>query len=80
LAAILAHCCEHLGDTGVIVIALATLETQAELTQWQRDHPDWTVTYQQLSFTRSVAVGSLTRWEPLNPVVLATLRPSDNGQ
>jgi len=80
LAAILAHCCEHLRATGVIVIALATLETQAELAQWQRDHPDWTVTYQQLAFTRSVAVGSFTRWDPLNPVVLATLQRSARGQ
>jgi precorrin-6Y C5,15-methyltransferase (decarboxylating) len=80
LAAILAHCCEHLRDAGVIVIALATLETQAELTQWQRDHPDWTLTYQQLAFTRSVAVGTFTRWDPLNPVVLATLQRSARGQ
>ena len=80
LTSILAHCSSHLNGSGIIVIALATLETQAELIQWQHDHPDWRVTYQQLTFTRSVAVGSLTRWEPLNPVVLATAQRSDSRQ
>ena len=78
LTSILAHCRSRLNDSGTIVIALATLENQAELIQWQHDHPDWRVTYQQLAFTRSVSVGSLTRWEPLNPVVLATLQRSDS--
>ncbi|RZM81719.1 bifunctional cobalt-precorrin-7 (C(5))-methyltransferase/cobalt-precorrin-6B (C(15))-methyltransferase [Leptolyngbya iicbica] len=80
LTAILTHCCGQLRDAGVIVIAFATLENQAELAQWQRDHPDWTVTYQQLALTRSVAVGSFTRWDPLNPVILATLQRSAGGQ
>ncbi|WP_204141861.1 precorrin-6y C5,15-methyltransferase (decarboxylating) subunit CbiE [Halomicronema sp. CCY15110] len=80
LTAILTHCSEHLGDTGVIVVALATLENQTELAQWQSDHSPWTVAYQQLTIARSVAVGAFTRWNPLNPVILATLRRSDSGQ
>ena len=74
LAAILDYGCAQLRDKGVIVLALATLETQAELTQWQARQPNWDVTYQQISLTRSVPVGAFTRWEPLNPVVLATLQ------
>lgn len=76
LIAILDRCCSQLRDGGVMVIALATLETQAEITQWQALHPAWTVTYQQISLTRSVAVGAFTRWEPLNPVTLAILQRS----
>ncbi|NEQ47981.1 MAG: precorrin-6y C5,15-methyltransferase (decarboxylating) subunit CbiE [Leptolyngbya sp. SIOISBB] len=79
LTAILDHGCSQLRDDGVIVLALATLETQAELAQWQSLHPTWTVAYQQISLTRSVAVGAFTRWEPLNPVILATLRRSTHS-
>lgn len=74
LAVILDHGCAQLRNDGVIVLALATLETQVELTQWQARQPNWDVAYQQISLTRSVPVGAFTRWEPLNPVVLATLQ------
>lgn len=75
LTDILTKCGARLGADGAIVVALATLESHAELTQWQAHNPVWQITYQQLSLARSVAVGSLTRWEPLNPVILATLKP-----
>jgi len=75
LAEILAHCRDRLRAQGAIVMALATLETQAELTQWHRHQPDWAIAYQQVALARSIAVGSLTRWQPLNPVVLAVLHP-----
>ena len=75
LTEILTICSTQLSANGVITIALATLETQAELTTWQTAHPRWQVTYQQVAVARSVAVGSLTRWQPLNPVVLATVTP-----
>lgn len=80
LTEILATCSAQLQDGGVIAIALATLENQAELMAWQGAHPDWQVTYQQVAVARSVAVGSLTRWQPLNPVVLATLHQSTRRQ
>ena len=79
LTAILDYGCTQLRDAGVMAIALATLETQTELAQWQAHHPNWDVAYQQISLTRAVAVGAFTRWEPLNPVVLATLQRSSRS-
>lgn len=75
LTPILATCAGQLRAGGVIVVALATLENQAELLAWQGQQPHWQVTYQQVAVARSVAVGTLTRWQPLNPVVLATVQP-----
>ncbi|MEM9766885.1 MAG: precorrin-6y C5,15-methyltransferase (decarboxylating) subunit CbiE [Cyanobacteria bacterium P01_D01_bin.71] len=79
LTAILDFCALRLHPDGAIVVALATLETQVELTQWQAHRPDWQIAYQQISVARSVATGSFTRWQPLNPVVLATLSPFSSG-
>jgi len=80
LAEILVTCSTRLRTQGAIVIALATLENQAELIEWHRQQPDWAIAYEQVALARSVAVGPLTRWQPLNPVVLAVLRPPDSGQ
>ncbi|MGF1459565.1 MAG: precorrin-6y C5,15-methyltransferase (decarboxylating) subunit CbiE [Leptolyngbyaceae cyanobacterium] len=76
LGTILATCAGQLAADGVIVVALATLETTVELIQWQQQRPHWCVAYQQVAMARSAAVGPLTRWQPLTPIVLATLRPS----
>ncbi|MEM6835653.1 MAG: precorrin-6y C5,15-methyltransferase (decarboxylating) subunit CbiE [Cyanobacteria bacterium P01_C01_bin.120] len=79
LTAILAACTRQLRPDGVIVVALATLENQAALTGWQAHHPDWQITYQQINTAHAVAVGSFTRWQPANPVILATLCPPSSS-
>jgi precorrin-6Y C5,15-methyltransferase (decarboxylating) len=75
LAAILTACGDRLRPGGRLVCAIATLEHSATLTQWLADHPQWRSRACQVQLARSVAVGPLTRWSPLNPVTLTTLEP-----
>ena len=66
---------------GKVIIALATLERTQELQNWHQKAQKklslegWTLSLEwtQINITRSVPVGPLTRWSPLNPVTLATL-------
>lgn len=61
-----------------IVIALATAEHLAEAIAWagQSDVASkWTYQLTQVNISRSVPVGSLTRFSPLNPVTLMRLQP-----
>ena len=79
LIPILDACSQRLRAGGQIVLAIATLEIQAELTQWLSHHPQWQLQGYQVNLTRTIAVGPLTRWSPLNPVTLFRLtRPSPN--
>lgn len=59
-----------------IVLALATLEHLSELTIWLTQ-PDiaksWECKLTQANISRSLPVGPLTRFAPLNPVTLVTL-------
>jgi precorrin-6Y C5,15-methyltransferase (decarboxylating) len=73
LQAILDVCAERLRAGGCLVCAIATLEHSATLTQWLAEHPQWRSHACQVQLARSVAVGPLTRWSPLNPVTLTTL-------
>ncbi|MEM9770405.1 MAG: precorrin-6y C5,15-methyltransferase (decarboxylating) subunit CbiE [Cyanobacteria bacterium P01_D01_bin.73] len=80
LCRILDCCLQKLLPTGKVVVALATMERTQELQIWHRKTRqnsslkgtvlslEWT----QFSVARSVPVGPLTRWSPLNPVTLAT--------
>ncbi|MEO1351398.1 MAG: precorrin-6y C5,15-methyltransferase (decarboxylating) subunit CbiE [Cyanobacteria bacterium J06635_15] len=72
---LLTLCCDRLRPRGRIVAAIATLETLAEVTQWLRGLSEqaWTYRLLQVQLSRSVAVGPLTRFSPLNPVTLVTL-------
>lgn len=59
-----------------IVIALATLEHLAELTTWMTQEAIaqvWHTQLTQVNISRSLPVGPLTRFSPLNPVTLVTL-------
>jgi len=73
LAAILDRCGDRLLPQGNLVVALATLENLTIVAQWLQHRPHWQAHYQQISLSRSAAVGPLTRWAPLNPVTLACL-------
>lgn len=75
LQKILSLCAQRLRLGGRIVVALATLESLATVTRWLSEHPTWRGQFQQISLARSHGVGGLTRWSPLNPITLATLRP-----
>ena len=72
---LLALCCDRLQLGGRIVAAIATLETLAEVTQFLHTLPshDWGYRLLQVHLGRSVAVGPLTRFSPLNPVTLMTV-------
>jgi precorrin-6Y C5,15-methyltransferase (decarboxylating) len=68
---ILQRCGNQLTSNGVIVLALATLEHLNRAMNWlQAEH--WTYRLLQVQLSRSVAIGSLTRWSPLNPVAIVT--------
>ncbi|MEM9006727.1 MAG: precorrin-6y C5,15-methyltransferase (decarboxylating) subunit CbiE [Cyanobacteria bacterium P01_F01_bin.86] len=73
LLEILKQCTQTLLPEGRIVVALTTLENSAQMTEWLREHPHWQGQFQQIACSRSAAVGSYTRWNPLNPVTLACL-------
>ncbi|MDB9529136.1 precorrin-6y C5,15-methyltransferase (decarboxylating) subunit CbiE [Oscillatoria sp. CS-180] len=73
LTAILDYCAQRLRSKGHIVVALATLENMSEMTRWLQLQNEWQGNYLQVALSRSVAVGALTRWTPLNPVILVCL-------
>jgi len=75
LTAILDTCQARIQSPGLMVLALATLESQAQVLQWQANHADnWQCHLLQVNLARSTSVGSLTRWSPLNPVTIVTLK------
>lgn len=77
LSKILGVCALRMAPGGVIVLALATLEHLAMALDWmqerQRREPSWEYRLMQVQFSRSVPVANLTRFEPLNPVMLMTI-------
>ncbi|WP_448565030.1 precorrin-6y C5,15-methyltransferase (decarboxylating) subunit CbiE [Trichothermofontia sp.] len=77
LLSILATCQQHLQPQGVLVIALATLEHSVIVQHWLHQlaeaHPTWTAHWLQANLARSVPVASLTRWQPLNPLIMVTV-------
>lgn len=74
LAEILDHCGAALSINGMIVLALATFEHFSTALHWfdHQTSTSWQTHYTQLQVARSVAIQSLTRWSPLNPVTLIT--------
>lgn len=73
---ILDTCGARLRAGGRMVCAIATVEHSATLTQWLAARPQWRSQACLVQLARSVAVGPLTRWSPLNPVTLTTLTPT----
>ncbi len=77
LPTILATCTQRLQPRGKIVLALATLEHLHRVMVWvehQGATPSpWQAHYRQLQVQSAVRVGSLTRWQPLTPITIATL-------
>ena len=71
LPLILGTCGASLVPGGVLVMAIATLEHLCEATSWMRDR-GWTYRLLQVQLSRSLPVGNLTRFSPLNPVTILT--------
>ncbi|OKH31718.1 cobalamin biosynthesis bifunctional protein CbiET [[Phormidium ambiguum] IAM M-71] len=68
----------QLHPQGVLVLALATLEHLTLATQWVGDK-GWEHHLLQAQLMRSVAVGSLTRFSPLNPVTILSIKKRSLG-
>lgn len=71
LREILNICGAQLVSDGVLVIALATLEHLNLALDWFKER-EWNYQLLQVNLSRSVPVGSLTRFSPLNPVTILT--------
>lgn len=80
LLPILDRVAEVLLPQGIVVVAIATLDHLSQVMQWldaptQRDR--WQGRTLQVQLARSVAIASLTRLQPLNPVFLVRLHRSE---
>lgn len=71
LTAILDTCQVRLVPSGRVVLALATLEHLSITLDWFNHH-NWQYRLLQVQISRSVPVGELTRFTPLNPVTIVT--------
>lgn len=75
---ILAVCDRKMQPGSRIVLALATLEHLNQVMQWVQADSEtpsrWQAQYLQVQLSRAVGIAALTRWQPLNPVTLVTLK------
>jgi precorrin-6Y C5,15-methyltransferase (decarboxylating) len=72
LRAILEALAMRLPPDGIVVLALATQEHQALVLSWAKQQ-DWSYHALDIRLSRSLSVGDLTRWHPLNPITLIQL-------
>ncbi|WP_017301055.1 precorrin-6y C5,15-methyltransferase (decarboxylating) subunit CbiE [Nodosilinea nodulosa] len=81
LGEILEVCGRRLRPQGHIVLALATLEHTGAVLGWVDESATgpspWQVKLRQIQVQHGVRVGSLTRWQPLTPITLVTLKKSE---
>ncbi|MBF2022602.1 MAG: precorrin-6y C5,15-methyltransferase (decarboxylating) subunit CbiE [Hydrococcus sp. C42_A2020_068] len=70
---ILETCQRKIASDGILVLALATLEHLNSSLVWLRDR-DWSYRLLQVQISRSVPIGNMTRFSPLNPVTIITAR------
>lgn len=77
LQEILDYCQIQLIPQGIIVLSVTTLENFHIAGNWFDCH-DWSVEYLQIQLSRSVPVGSLTRFTPLNPIMLIRAQRNPN--
>ncbi|HEY9875280.1 MAG TPA: precorrin-6y C5,15-methyltransferase (decarboxylating) subunit CbiE [Candidatus Obscuribacterales bacterium] len=71
LSQILDACSAKIAPKGLIVLALATVEHLNTALGWMGDRA-WDYQLLQVQLSRSVPVGHLTRFAPLNPVTVVT--------
>jgi len=72
--------CSSLAPRGVLVMALATLEHLNTALGWLKACSNWNYQLLQVQLSRSVPVGQLTRFAPLNPVTILTALRNTNQQ
>ncbi|MEA5472403.1 precorrin-6y C5,15-methyltransferase (decarboxylating) subunit CbiE [Spirulina sp. 06S082] len=70
---ILPICQAKLQNKGVLVLAFATLEHLHSSISWLQDR-EWDYRLLNLQISRSVPIGQLTRFSPLNPVTIITAK------
>jgi precorrin-6Y C5,15-methyltransferase (decarboxylating) len=70
--------CSSLAPRGVLVMALATLEHLNTALGWLKACSNWNYQLLQVQLSRSVPVGQLTRFAPLNPVTILTALRNTN--
>lgn len=78
LKQILEICQEKLRDRGRLVLAFATLEHLNVSVSWLQQQ-EWDCRLLQLQISRSVPIGKLTRFSPLNPVTIITAQKGQVG-
>jgi precorrin-6B C5,15-methyltransferase / cobalt-precorrin-6B C5,C15-methyltransferase len=71
LLEILEVCQEKSAKDGKLVLALASLENLNNSLNWLRDR-DWNYHLLQVQISRSIPIGKMTRFSPLNPVTIVT--------
>ncbi|AIE74108.1 MULTISPECIES: bifunctional cobalt-precorrin-7 (C(5))-methyltransferase/cobalt-precorrin-6B (C(15))-methyltransferase [unclassified Synechocystis] len=71
LMPILQTCGERLGQDGLVVMAIASLEHLGLALGWFKQQ-SWQVKLQQVQISQSVKFAELTRLDPLNPIYLLT--------
>jgi precorrin-6Y C5,15-methyltransferase (decarboxylating) len=64
--------CSRLAPSGVLVLALATLEHLNTALDWLKATSNWNYQLLQVQLSRSVPIGNLTRFAPLNPVTIVS--------
>lgn len=64
--------CSRLSPGAVIVLALATLEHLNIALTWLKNSDSWHYQLLQVQLSRSIPVAQLTRFSPLNPVIILT--------
>lgn len=69
--------CSSLVPGGILVLALATLEHLNTALGWLKERGTWKHQMLQVQLSRSVPVGHLTRFAPLNPVTILTATRPD---
>ncbi|WP_267384467.1 precorrin-6y C5,15-methyltransferase (decarboxylating) subunit CbiE [Cyanobacterium sp. uoEpiScrs1] len=69
IISILEVCKDKLAEDGILVMALATLENLAIAIDWFRRR-SWDYQVLNLQISRSAPAGNLTRFSPLNPIML----------
>ncbi|NEP55839.1 MAG: precorrin-6y C5,15-methyltransferase (decarboxylating) subunit CbiE [Symploca sp. SIO2G7] len=74
LSMILDSCQANLATDGIVVLALATLEHLNQALDWFNSH-SWNYHLLQVQLSRSLPLGQLTRFTPLNPVTILTANP-----
>ena len=74
LAAILDICQQKITTAGRLVMALATIENCHQAIDWFKQN-NWHYSLLQVQISRSTPVATLTRFTPLNPVIIITAHP-----